>query len=60
MQFHLNLILTFHLLCSNIVCPVNLQKNIFRVEEREDVKLIYNEFNDEMNNKLEEFRANII
>lgn len=39
---------------------LNLQKNIFRVEEREDVKLIYNEFNDEMNNKLEEFRANII
>jgi len=37
-----------------------LQKNIFKIEENDEFKLIYNEFNDEMNDALETFRAKII
>lgn len=39
---------------------LELQKNIFRVEESEDSKIVYREFSDIMELKLEEFRAKII
>lgn len=43
---------------------LELQKSIFRVEEEQDKgfssKLIYNEFNDKIHKKLEDFRANVI
>lgn len=39
---------------------LELQKNIFRVEESEDSKVVYREFSDIMELKLEEFRAKII
>lgn len=39
---------------------LELQKNIFRVEESEDSKIVYREFSDMMELKLEEFRAKII
>ena len=39
---------------------LELQKNIFRVEESEDSKVVYREFSDIMGLKLEEFRAKII
>ena len=39
---------------------LELQSNIFRIEECEDSKIVYREFNDIMNLKLEEFRAKII
>ena len=39
---------------------LELQKNIFRVEESEDSKIVYREFSDVMEFKLEEFRAKII
>lgn len=43
---------------------LELQKSIFRVEEEQskefNSKLIYNEFNDKMHKKLEDFRAKII
>ena len=34
--------------------------NIFKVEEVEDLKIVYREFSDMMKVKLEEFRARII
>ena len=39
---------------------LELQKNIFRVEESEDSKIVYREFSDIMELKLEEFRAKVI
>ena len=39
---------------------LELQNNIFRIEEIEDSKIVYREFCDIMNLKLEEFRAKII
>ena len=39
---------------------LELQKDIFRVEEYKNCKMVYNVFIDEMNNELEEFRAKII
>ncbi len=39
---------------------LKLQKEIFKVEETEDSKIIYSEFIDTMEVKLEEFRADII
>lgn len=39
---------------------LKLQDDIFRIEETEDSKIIYREFSDMMQLKLEEFRARII
>lgn len=39
---------------------LELQSNIFRIEESEDSKVVYSEFSDIMELKLEEFRAKII
>lgn len=39
---------------------LELQKNIFRVEENKKRKMVYNEFIDEMNKELEEFRSEVI
>ena len=39
---------------------LELQNNIFKVEESEDSKIIYREFGNMMELKLEEFRAKII
>lgn len=39
---------------------LELQNNIFRIEEIKDLKIVYREFCDIMNLKLEEFRAKII
>lgn len=39
---------------------LELQKNIFRIEENKSYKTVSNELLDEMNNELEEFRAKII
>ena len=39
---------------------LELQNNIFKVEEMEDSKIVYREFSDMMKVKLEEFRARII
>lgn len=39
---------------------LELQNNIFRIEESEDSKVVYSEFSDIMELKLEEFRAKII
>ena len=39
---------------------LELQKNIFRIEESENSKIVYREFSDIMELKLEEFRAKII
>lgn len=39
---------------------LELQNNIFKVEEREDSKIVYREFSDIMEVKLEEFRARTI
>ena len=39
---------------------LELQKSIFRVEEKQNCILIYNSFVDEMNKKLEKIRAKLI
>lgn len=39
---------------------LELQKNIFRVKENKKRKMVYNEFVDEMNKELEEFRSEVI
>ena len=39
---------------------LKLQDNIFRVDESKDSKIVYREFSDMMELKLEDFRAKII